>query len=117
MEAVVEPDTLEQLVFKLSPLFEKYRILKAVVFGSFARGEPSRRSDLDLMLIQETDKRFLDRYQGIYGDITDLVRGRGVDLLIYTPEELDRMSGRRFIQTILKEGLVIYESQGQSVSS
>jgi predicted nucleotidyltransferase len=114
---VVEPDNLEQLISKLRPLFEKYGILKAVVFGSLARGEPSRRSDLDLMLVQETDKRFLDRYKGILGELTDVVRGRDVDLLIYTPAELASMSERRFMQTILKEGVVIYESQRQSLSS
>lgn len=99
----------------MEPIFEKYGILRAVVFGSLARGESTRRSDLDLMLVQETDKRFLDRYDGILSDITDVVRGRDVDLLIYTPEELESMSNRVFIKRILKDGTVIYESERQPV--
>jgi predicted nucleotidyltransferase len=108
-------DGLENLAHSLRTIFEKHRVLKAVVFGSFARGEPSRRSDLDILVVQRTDKRFLDRYDGIFGAITDAVRGRSVDLLIYTPEELERMSDGPFISRALKEGVVIYESESQQI--
>ncbi len=106
---------LEQLAQRLRPIFERYRILKGIVFGSFARGEPTRRSDVDLLLVQDTDKRFLDRYDGILSEITDSVKGRDVDLLIYTPKELGYMSDRPFIRTALSEGIVIYESKRESV--
>jgi len=52
-------DSPENLARALRAIFEKYGILKAVIFGSFARGETSRRSDLDILVVQETDKRFL----------------------------------------------------------
>ncbi len=58
---------------------------------------------MDLVLIQETKKRFLDRYEGILRDIVALVHCRDVDLLIYTPREFAEMTDRRFIQTIMKE--------------
>lgn len=109
-------DELNNLLPALEAIFEKYGVLKVMVFGSFARGEPSRRSDLDLLIIQDTDKRFLDRYDGILGDIAQSVPGRDVDVLIYTPAELLKMSGRPFIRSILKEGAVIYESERQPVS-
>ncbi len=48
----------------------------------------SRHSDVDLILVQETDKRFLDRYDGILAEITTALGRHAVDLLIYTPEEL-----------------------------
>lgn len=115
-DSPLEPDNLEQIARSLRAVFLKYGILKAVVFGSMARGEPTLRSDLDLLLVQKTDKRFLDRYDGILGDIIELVRGRDVDLLIYTPSELDMMSDRPFIRKALREGIVIYESQRESAS-
>ncbi|MGO9119320.1 MAG: nucleotidyltransferase family protein [Desulfomonilaceae bacterium] len=104
-------DSLENLANSLRAIFEKHEILKAIVFGSVARGEPSRRSDLDILVVQQTRKRFLDRYDGIFAEITDVIPGRGVDLLIYTPEELERMSHGPFIGRALKEGVVIYESE------
>jgi predicted nucleotidyltransferase len=112
----MEQQALDRLTTILRPVLEKYGILKAVVFGSLARGESTRRSDLDLMVVQKTDKRFLDRYDGIFSDVTDVVRGRDVDLLIYTPEELDSMANRAFMKRILKEGIVIYESERQPAS-
>jgi len=108
---------LEDIASALREIFRKYGILRAIVFGSRARGEPSRRSDLDLILIQETDKRFLDRYDGIYLDIARAVKFQGVDLLIYTPDELSRMAVRRFIRKALEEGVVIYESERESPRS
>lgn len=106
---------LEELTEKLLPIFGRYRIIKAVLFGSFARGEATRRSDVDLLLIQDTSQRFLDRYDGILGEITDSIQGRDVDVLIYTPEELRLMAQRPFIRTILTEGIVIYESKREPI--
>lgn len=109
--------TREDLVSRLRPVLEKYRVLKAIVFGSLARGEESRRSDVDLLVVQETDKHFLDRYDGLLEDIARVVPGRDVDVLIYTPAELIEMAQQPFIATILREGRTIYESEQEPLSS
>jgi uncharacterized protein len=109
-----EKVNLDSFASQLKPVFEKYRILRAIVFGSIARGEATRRSDLDLILIQETDKRFLDRYEGVLSEIIGVVQGWDVDLLIYTPQELERMVHRPFIAKALREGKIIYESERES---
>jgi predicted nucleotidyltransferase len=100
--------TIDKLKSILTPLFEKQGVLKAVVFGSFARKTESRKSDLDLMIIVETNKRFFERYES-FNEIFDLIRGPAIDMLIYTPEEFNNISHRVFIQRILKEGSTIYE--------
>ncbi len=105
---MIEPDSLENMIPKLRPILEKYGIIRAIVFGSLARGEPSRKSDLDLIVVQETEKRFLDRYERILSDITDVVVGRSVDLLIYTLDEFEKMAPRPFMRKAVKEGIVIY---------
>ena len=107
---------LENLAGRLRPICEKYRVRRVIVFGSFARGEASRRSDVDLLLIQETDKRFLERYDGLLREITQAVSGRDVDLLIYTPQELTQLAHRPFIAAALREGITLYESQQESSS-
>jgi len=107
---------LGELAIRLYPTFEKYRVLRAIVFGSLARGEGSRRSDVDLIIIQHTQKPFLDRYDGILSEITQAVSGRDVDLLIYTPEELAQLSQRRWIARVLQEGKTIYESECEPTS-
>jgi predicted nucleotidyltransferase len=108
---------LAELASRLGPVFARHRVLRAIVFGSLARGEASRRSDLDLIVVQDTQKRFLDRYDDLLREITQAVPGRDVDLLIYTPDELAAMVERRFIATALREGKVIYESVQEPLSS
>lgn len=100
--------TIDKLKSILTPLFEKKGVIKAVVFGSYARKTDSRKSDLDLMIIVETNKRFFERYE-TFNEIFEVIRGPAIDMLIYTPEELKNISHRVFIQRILKEGSTIYE--------
>ena len=100
--------TIDKLKSILTPLFKKKGVIKAVVFGSFARKTDSRKSDLDLMIIVETNKRFFERYE-TFNEIFEVIRGPAIDMLIYTPEELKNISHRVFIQRILKEGSTIYE--------
>jgi predicted nucleotidyltransferase len=114
MRTTLDP-TLKDLADRLRAMFQKYGVCKAIVFGSRARGEASRRSDLDLIVIQETDKRFLDRYDGLLGDLIDAA-ACSVDLLIYTPSEYSEMRERPFVGRAEREGVVIYESERQSIS-
>jgi uncharacterized protein len=106
----VEHLSLENVRACLTPVFQRYGVLKAIVFGSVARGEPSPHSDVDLILIQNSTKRFLDRYEGILLELNAAIPHAAVEALIYTPEEMERMRMRRFIVTALREGKVIYES-------
>ncbi len=69
----------------------------------------SRHSDLDLILVQKTDLRFLDRYDGLLASFSRALPEWDVDILIYTPEELAEISNRRFIQHALQEGKILYE--------
>jgi predicted nucleotidyltransferase len=107
----VEHLSLENVRACLTPVFQRYGILKAIVFGSVARGEPSPHSDVDLILIQQTTRRFLDRYEGILLELNQAIPHAAVEALIYTPEEMERMRERRFVATALREGKVIYESE------
>jgi predicted nucleotidyltransferase len=100
--------TAGQLIRRLRPLFRKKGIKKAILFGSFARGTASKRSDIDILIIQETDKRFLDRFSE-FSWLYDLLKGYAVDLLVYSPEELKRNAGRPFVKSVLSEGVVLYE--------
>lgn len=105
---------LDRLAERLRPIFRQQGVKRAIVFGSLARGEATRRSDLDLIVISETAKRFLDRYDDLLAPIAEAVPERTVDLLIYTPQELAQIAHRRFVATALREGKTIYESEQES---
>lgn len=92
----------------LTLLIEQYRPQKVLLFGSLASGETGEWSDLDLVIIRETDKRFLDRTK----EVMQLLRPRvGVDILVYTPAEYEYLSRERaFVRDeIAGKGKVLYE--------
>lgn len=93
---------------KLSVLKDNKAIRKIILFGSYARGDVSRKSDMDMVVIMDTDKRFFDRYE-LCDRLYDLF-DTGLDIFPYTEEEFSRISHRPFIKTIKKEGVLVYES-------
>ena len=99
---------IERIKKLLLPVFMESKTKKAYLFGSFSKGTQTRKSDVDLMIITETDKRFFDRYDD-YEKIQQILFDRSVDMLIYTSDEIAKISYRFFIKRILEEGEIIYE--------
>ena len=85
-----------------------YQPEKIILFGSMARGDADEYSDIDLIVIKETKQRFVRRLVEINAFIPLDI---GVDVLIYTPTELETMlaEGNPFIEKALEEGKVLYE--------
>ncbi len=72
---------MEELRKKLSG-----RVKEAWLFGSFAGGSFGKFSDIDLILVCDTDKPFPLRNR-LYDDLYDL--GPEMDILVYTEKEFD----------------------------
>jgi predicted nucleotidyltransferase len=93
----------------LATLIEKYQPEKIILFGSLATDEIHEWSDIDLLIIKQTDKRPLDRAT----DITAMLNYPRIamDIFIYTPQELEYLvkQGSQFIAEILEQGKVLYE--------
>lgn len=100
---------IEEIAERARPVFRRHGIRRAILFGSFATGRQGKRSDVDLILIQETEKPFLERFRGILPELYQAIPGRDIEVFIYTSEELARISHRKFVQRALREGKVIYE--------
>ena len=102
--------TIERIRESLAPLIARAGARKAVVFGSYARGNFDAYSDLDIIIIHDTDKGFFERAS----DFREVRAAwpRSMDMLIYTPDELDEMLAQRrpFIEMALQEGIMIYEA-------
>ena len=92
----------------LALLIEHDEPEKVIVFGSLATGHIHPWSDIDLVIIKQTDLPFLQRLQ----EARRLLHPRaGTDILVYTPEEFEQLSQRRvfFREEILDKGIVVYE--------
>jgi len=98
--------TLERI---LSALEQHYQPEQVIVFGSLASGHVTETSDLDLLIVKETDKRFFERIKEVV-KICDY--DIGVDFLIYTPQELKEAAKvNPFVRDeILSKGKVVYRA-------
>jgi len=81
----------------------------AVLFGSYARGTATPRSDVDLFFVEETTDPFLKRVDRYFDGLVDRL-GVAVEILVYTPLEFERIRERPFLKRALEEGVVLYES-------
>ncbi len=80
---------------------------RIILFGSRARGEADELSDYDLIVIKQTRRPFLDRLQDIVPYRLQLQRT--ADILVYTPEEFDRMGDVGLGWVVQQEGITLYE--------
>ena len=98
---------LEELRDRIREYLAGTSVMRGVLFGSFARGDADAVSDIDLMLIEPTTLPVLER--GLQ-HLPLFTLGVGVDLLIYTPEEYERLKreGNAFIECVEREGVTIY---------
>lgn len=88
-------------------IVEHFHPRRIILFGSHARGDAHPDSDLDLLIEMETDLPFFDRIRKV--DAAFERHNWAMDLLVYTPEELEAHKHWSFFRTISREGRVLYE--------
>ena len=88
---------------------------RIVLFGSFARGDQNRASDLDLVVIATTPLPFCERIGRALESAYGASRRLPVEVLVYTPEEWRRMAaaGNSFVARVAREGRVLYDRESQ----
>ena len=95
----------EELNDILARLKNDASVRKVILFGSMARGDVREHSDIDLIVVKETEKRFLDRLDEFYNGASV-----AMDILVYTPQEFEEMKERPFVKRALQEGKILYEA-------
>ncbi len=79
-------DALKRALAEL--LARNPRVRAAYLFGSFVREDRHSHSDVDLIVVADTQRPFLERYLD-FSDLFDRVPE--LDLLIYTEPEIERL--------------------------
>jgi predicted nucleotidyltransferase len=88
---------------------KKYDPEKIILFGSVAYGKFHEDSDIDLLVIKDTDEPYNSRQLRVARMYCGLVP---TDIIVVTQKELDKaITENRFfvVEEILKKGKVIYE--------
>jgi predicted nucleotidyltransferase len=96
------PLAVERIVRELHPE-------KIILFGSYAYGQPSPDSDVDLMVVMKTDASGTVRAWSVSRLL--IPRQFPVDILVRTPREIqsEQANGNLFIGEIVSRGKILYE--------
>lgn len=94
---------IDEIKTKLHPAFAAVPVYRAILFGSYARGNATDKSDVDIVIDSQGELLNLHFY-GLLEDLTELLN-KSVDLFEWS--ELKRNPSIR--SAIEQEGVVLYE--------
>ena len=95
--------SVHEIKNKLSPVFAANPVDKAVLFGSYAKGNPTPASDVDILIDSNGKIKGIDFF-GILETLTETLQ-TNVDLL----EASQIIQGGKIQSEIADTGIVIYE--------
>ena len=100
---------IESLVRRI---VQRLRPRKVIMFGSYAKGTATARSDLDIFVMKDTDLPMGSRGQALGALLAAQLIP--VDVHIYTLEEVEEYAKEpfSFVSSILSTGRVVYDELG-----
>ena len=111
LSRIREMDRNEMTVI-VNRLIDVYRPLRIYLFGSHAWGTPSAESDFDLcVIVEKSDEKKSNRSRKGRDALMDIIRRRGIDLIVYTATEFERAATHpsTLASPIKSKGMVLYD--------
>jgi predicted nucleotidyltransferase len=103
---MIEAKKIDDIVYRIATKFDPDKI---ILFGSYASGNPTDDSDIDLLIIKETDlprhRRSFDIQKSLIGSMIPM------DILVYTNKEFENEKDEKysFLNTAIKTSKLLYE--------
>ena len=74
--------TIAEIKKKIVPILKRNDVKHAAIFGSFARGEATKKSDIDILIEYKNDDKILFDLVDLQSELKKTLK-RKVDLLTY----------------------------------
>lgn len=95
--------TIEEIKNIIQEILKKFSVKKAILFGSYAKNNPTSKSDIDLVIDSEGKLLNINFYELLEELVQRLQKN--IDLIEIT--EIQKKS--EIYKNIQKEGIIIYE--------
>lgn len=95
--------TIDEIKSMIYEILKKFKVKKAVLFGSYAKNKQTPKSDIDLVI--DSDGKLLNIM--FYGLLEELVEKLDKNIDLFEITEIQKNS--RIYNDIQNEGVVIYE--------
>jgi predicted nucleotidyltransferase len=110
--ATLRPPVTDTLLADITRrIVEKFQPYKVVLFGSYAYGTPDPDSDVDLLVVMDSDEPMAQRIRRV----TEVAKVRflPMDIIVRTPDEMAQrlVMGDFFLAEILDKGKVLYRRE------
>ena len=103
---MITKDKISEIIKKIA---SDYNPEKIILFGSYASGKPTENSDIDILVIKDSE---LPRPQRTM-QLRRMLLGSGIpiDLIVYTPSEVESEKDKKysFVYEVLNSGETVYE--------
>jgi len=102
--------TIEQIKERITPVAVKYRLPAVYLFGSYARGEATEQSDVDILVDRTgTELRGMFAMGGLYNDLSEAIE-KSIDLVTTGVLEQESTKQRTpwFVEDLERDRIKIY---------
>ena len=109
--------TFEEIKLIVKPIFEKYKIEKAYLFGSYARKEATEKSDIDIMIVKENSNIITLLNLAEFEEELEKALNKKIDIIIeetYTKEIISenkygKLAKELFYKQIINDRRILYD--------
>ena len=90
-----------------------FNLRRVILFGSYADGKPDEDSDVDFLVVMDTEEKPIHTAARISAAID---HDFAIDILVFRPAELEASLQRKsvFATEVMSKGIVLYEDQRQA---
>jgi len=109
MSVIKNTATAKDIREIVQQIVERFRPQKVILFGSYAQGKPTQDSDVDLLVVMDTDEQALHAAARISAAIEHHFP---LDILVFKPSELKASLERQgvFATEVMAKGIVLHEA-------
>jgi len=108
----------QYLIDEMTERLKELKPCKVILFGSYAKGNPTENSDLDVLVVLDSDERsktfdeFIKRSRPVSAAVREVRKRIAMDLVVYTRAEFEYLRKQKdfFVEDIVKTGIVLYEN-------
>ena len=105
-------DTDRQAVIEhiVEAIKEGYSPQRVILFGSCVSGKTHQDSDIDLLIVKDTDRPFFQRLAEVRRLVSNARKGYPFEPIVITQKELQQRleNGDQFLGQIVAEGRILY---------
>lgn len=111
---LISPETIDGVAKAIA---ENFHPEKIILFGSYASGNPTPDSDLDFLVVMDSDQPRNKRSSSL--QLMFQAYPCAMDILVYTPDEVNKWNGviNHIVTIAHKTGSVLYDRNAKMLKS